>query len=261
MALFNIFKSSSDDRPKDVKSLRDALLRFIKDQLQKLEGEGDNIRGLQLFIAALPEDKHLYEAALNTENADRFKIEIQRIADDYAINLPQNWNLEMNYVEEFPPEATKASNLPVGLFIRTKQQAIQKTLTAYIRVLNGKAEKEEYILHSTDSKINIGRERQVQVKDGYFRKNQIAFPGDIDNESNKYISRQHAHIEWDNDQACFMLYADEGGVPPGNKIKIRKANDENLVKLHSTHIGHRLLEGDQIILGESAVIEFSYNPS
>jgi hypothetical protein len=54
-----------------------------------------------------------------------------------------------------------------------------------------------------------------------------------------------------------MLFADEGGIPPGNKIKIRSASTENLIKLNSTHIGHRLEEGDQVILGETAVFEFS----
>jgi hypothetical protein len=54
-----------------------------------------------------------------------------------------------------------------------------------------------------------------------------------------------------------MLYADEGGVPPGNKIKVKALKDDNLVKLHSTQIGHRLAEGDQIIIGDSAALEFS----
>ena len=56
-----------------------------------------------------------------------------------------------------------------------------------------------------------------------------------------------------------MLYADEGGVPPGNKIKVKTLKDDNLVKLHSTEIGHCLIDGDQVILGDSAVLEFSYH--
>ncbi|OIQ65789.1 hypothetical protein GALL_526500 [mine drainage metagenome] len=55
-----------------------------------------------------------------------------------------------------------------------------------------------------------------------------------------------------------MIFADDGGVPPRNKIKVRSALFENLVKLHSVGIGHKLAEGDQVILGESAVLEFSY---
>jgi len=57
-----------------------------------------------------------------------------------------------------------------------------------------------------------------------------------------------------------MLFADEGGVPPGNKVKIRSVQAENLVKLHAVTNGHRLAESDQLILGESAVLEFSYHP-
>ena len=55
-----------------------------------------------------------------------------------------------------------------------------------------------------------------------------------------------------------MLYADEGGVPPGNKVKVRSGTSETLNKLISTQIGHRLDEGDQVILGEGAVIVFTY---
>lgn len=258
--MFNLFKSSDKDHPQDVKALRDTILRFIKDQLQKMEGEGDHVKGLQLFITCDAEDKHLYEAALYIANPDHFKSEVQRIADDYALALPPNWMMEIAFVDEIPPEAVKARNMSVGLFIRTQQQFIQKSSTGYIRVLSGKAEKEEYEIQSSDPKITIGRERQVQVNEGFFRKNNIAFPGDAAQE-NKFISRQHAHIEWNNDAGAFMIFADEGGVPPGNKVKVRSVKDENLIKLNSTQIGHQLQEGDQVILGESAVIEFSYKPS
>ncbi|MCJ8211039.1 FHA domain-containing protein [Mucilaginibacter sp. RS28] len=259
--MFGLFKSSTGERPMDVKAIRDALLRFIKDQLQKLEGEAGAIKGLQLYLNPLPEDRHLYEAALNIDHAEQFKNEVQRIADDYALALPQSWTLEVVFTEEIPTQAVKAANLGAALFIRTTNHNIRKSSVAFIRVLNGKAERDEYEITSEGDKVNIGRERQVQVKDGFFRKNDIAFPGDSENESNKYISRQHAHIEWNNDTGSFMIFADEGGVPPGNKVKIHTTRDENLIKLNSTHIGHQLQEGDQVILGQSAVIEFSYKPS
>ena len=57
-----------------------------------------------------------------------------------------------------------------------------------------------------------------------------------------------------------MVFADEGGIPPKNKIKIRTAKTEQITKLHSKQIGHELAEGDQIILGDSVVLEFSYQP-
>ena len=255
--MFEIFNTDAES-PQDVKSLRDALLRSIKEELQIVEGgEGKHIRGIQLFITCPENEKHVYESAVYIEEPQLFKQEVQRIADDYALDLPQGWTLEINFVDIFPPEAKKLAEVHAALFIKTRQQEIHKTGTAYIRVLSGQAEKEEYEIRSDSGKITIGREKRAQTDDGFFRINTIAFPGDCGNDCNKYISRQHAHIEWNNDAGCFMLFADDGGVPPKNKIKIKSIDNDNPIKLNSTHIGHRLKGGDQVILGETAVIEFS----
>lgn len=257
--MFNFFKS--DERPTDIKGIRHALLQFIKSELQKAEGgEGSYIKGLCLFMSSDEAEKHTYEAAVYLDEEDRFKSEIQKIADDYDLGLPKDWTLEYIFENSFPPEAVQAPNLDAALFIRTNKHFIQHSATAYLRVLNGQAEKEEYTLASGSQKFNIGRDRKAQGDDGFFRTNHIAFPSDAAHPSNKYISRQHAHIEWDNEAGNFVLYADEGGVPPRNKIKIRSAEGDEPIKLHSTAIGHRLAEGDQIVLGESAALEFSYQP-
>jgi pSer/pThr/pTyr-binding forkhead associated (FHA) protein len=257
--MFDLFKNDENKGAGDVKVVRDGLLRFIKKELQKSEGgEGRNIKGIHLFILDNSVDKHVYESAVYIDEPDKFKNEVQKIADDYALDLPNNWVMEITFPEEIPAEATRINNLNAGLFIRTKDNAIRKSAKAYIRILNGEAEKPEYEIASDEGKITIGREKRAQVKDGFFRLNSIAFPGDSGHESNKYISREHAHIEWNNENGYFMLFADEGGVPPGNKVKIKAANSDVLNKLNSTQIGHKLEEGDQIILGESAVIEFNH---
>ncbi len=257
--MFDLFKKNENKGSQDVKVLRDTLLRFIKEELQKSEGgEGRHIKGIHLFISANAGERHLYEGAVYWEEKDRFKDEVQRIADDFALDLPENWIMEINFDMDFPTEAIKSNALPLAVFIRTKDHTLQRSGTAYIRILNGEAEQPEYLVSSDKGKVNIGRENKAQVEQGFFRINQIAFPGGSMNESNKFISRQHAHIEWNNDDQCFSIYADEGGVPPRNKIKIKTVGNDNLIKLQSTHIGHKLEEGDQIILGESAVIEFSY---
>jgi hypothetical protein len=257
--MFNLFKKNENKGPVDVKVIRDALVRFIKEELQKAEGgEGRNIKGINIFICSNPGEKHIYEAAVYVDEKDRFKQEIQKIADDYAVDLPENWELEISFGDEYPQEAIKVGSCNVAIFIRTKDHSIPKSGSGYIRILNGEAEKHEYMITSAERIINIGREKKAQVKDGFFRLNHIAFKADSSNESNKFISRQHAHIEWNNENGCFMLFADEGGIPPRNKIKIRSALNQNLIKLNSIHIGHSLVEGDQVILGESAVLEFSY---
>jgi hypothetical protein len=258
--MFDLFKKNENKGGGDVKVVRDALLRFIKEELQKAEGgEGRNIKGIDIFIFSDPAEKHIYEAAVYGGENDMFKDEVQKIADDYAVDLPDNWDMTISFADECPPEAMKIATLNAAIFIRTKANTLQKSGSAYLRVLNGEAEKPEYKIDSADGKFNIGREKKAQVDEGFFRLNHIAFPADSSSDSNKFISRQHAHIEWNNDSGCFMLFADEGGIPPRNKIKIRSTANENLVKLNSVHIGHRLVEGDQVILGESAVLEFSYH--
>ena len=259
--MFDIFKKDTQGQPKDVKYVRDTLLQSIKEQLRKAEGgEGANIKGLQLFIACTPEERHMYEAAVHLGEEDRFKNEeVQRIADDYAIELPEQWSMEISFGESLPAEAMKIPGLDAALFIATRKNAVQKTATAYIKVRMGEAEKDLYTINSTSGKICIGREKRVQTADGFYRENNIAFPEKTENAGNRFVSRQHAHIEFDNESGNFLLFADEGGVPPRNKIKVRSANDANPIKLYSTKVGYTLKEGDQILLGESALLEFSYS--
>lgn len=252
--MFDFLKSRSHD----IKGIRAALLQFIKDQLQKAEGgEGSNIKGLFLYIYCTPEEKHLYEAAVYADEENRFKEEeVQKIADDYAIDLPETWTLEVLFVAAAPPEAIKAQNTDAALFISTKKKPkVFADTTAFIRVLNGEAEKEVYKIRSADGKINIGRERKAHTANGFYRENFIAFSAGSRHESNRSVSRQHAHIEWDAEAGAFYIFADEGGIPPYNKMKVRTEGG-NPVKLQTTQIGHRLLEGDQIILGDSALLEF-----
>ena len=257
--MFDFLKS----RPKDIKGIRGAVLQFIKEQLQKAEGgEGGNIRGIYLYVTAKSDEKHLYEAALYCDDENRFKDEeVQKIADDFAINLPQDWSLQISFVEEPPVEAIKANGVDVAIYISTKKKPkVHANTTAFIRVLNGEAERELYKITSGSGKINIGRERKVQTAEGFYRENHIAFTGDSENKSNKSVSRAHGHIEWDAEAGAFYIYADEGGMPPYNKMKVR-AEGENPVKLQTTQIGHRLQEGDQVILGESALLEFRHEGS
>lgn len=259
--MFDFLRKESASQPPDAKGLRVALLGFLKESLQQVEGgEGRHINGLQLFVACSGAQQHLYEAAVYQQEPERFRAEVQRIADDFAIELPAAWTLAVTFVDELPPQTIKNQALPVSLFIKTRTASVQTRTTAYLRVLSGEAEQELYSITSASGMVTIGREKQVQADDGFVRINTIAFPAKSNQEGNRYVSRQHAHIEWNVQAGCFMLFADEGGVPPRNKVKVRSAGSDNPVKLHSTQVGHPLQEADQIVLGESAVLQFSYIP-
>lgn len=257
--IFDLFKSKGDSQPDDVKGIRHEILQFVKQELQKAEGgEGANIKGLAIYINSPAANRQVYEAAVYADAPDQLKNEIQRISDDYSLDLPGNWILSTHFDESLPDEAIKMPQLPVALFVKTKTHFVKLQATAYITALSGKTSHPGYVINSEGGKYNIGRDEKAQSDEGYFRTNHIAFPSDSDDERNKYISRQHAHIEWNQNLAKFVIYADEGGIPPRNKVKLRSALTEKIVKLHATQIGQELEEGDQIILGESVVLEFSY---
>lgn len=260
--MFDFFKNKQDNKDLDAKGLRDLVLQFVKEELQRLDGgEGKGIAVLQLFINADQENSFLYEIAVYFAEPEKLKEEIQRIADNYALELPSDWKLEVLFVAEQPSGAICGEGIKAGLIFKRSLKAAGNSNTSFkvqVTILKGHAEQQVYILEAGKKRVNIGREKNIQANDGSFRINTIAFPENPAYETNKYISRQHAHIEWDEDNAQFKLYADEGGVPPGNKTKIRWAADESVQKLNSTHIGYPISNGDQVILGDAAVLEFYF---
>ena len=253
--MFKIFKETGAD----VKKIRNVLLQFIKEKLQRAEGgEGANINGIYLYINCNDSERYVYEAAVYAAAPEKFKDEVQKIADDYAILLPLSWKYEIAFTDRFPEHSYIVPMVNTALFISTgKTGAVNKKSRAYIRVLSGNTEKDLYVLEPSKEKINIGREAKVQVSGGFVRKNFIAFTASGAMDINRSVSRQHAHIEWEPASGSFLIFADDGGIPPNNKLKIRTA-EGMLIKMQAIEVGHRLQEGDQVILGDKAVLEFTY---
>jgi len=253
--MLNLFK----ERAGDVKQIRNHLTRFIKEKLQRAEsGEGGNITCIHLFINCADNERHLYEAALFFDVPGKFKTdEVQRMADDFAIQLPGSWKFEVVFTDKYPERSYKATDIDAALFVATRKGGLTQTNRAFIKILNGQAEKEIYLVNDSMGKINIGREAKVQLAAGHMRKNTIAFVSSGDMDMNRSVSRQHAHIEWEPATGSFLAFADAGGIPPLNKMKIRTVEGQ-LIKMQAIEVGHRLEEGDQLILGDAAVLEFSY---
>jgi len=252
--MFNLFK----DRVPDVKGIRNILLQCVKEKLQRAQGgEGSNMMGMYVFINCSAADKHLYEAAVFASVPGKFKMEeVQKIADDYAITLPPSFRFDVVFTDQFPSQAERIKDMDAAIFISTKRSGLSnKRNRAYVRVLHGQAEQDIYLIDAAGGRVNIGREAKVQATGHYVRKNAIAF---LPNEKNRSISRQHAHIEWNSDSNSFLVFADEGGIPPNNKLKVRTPEGV-LIKMQAIEVGHRLDEGDQIILGDMAVLEFTYS--
>ena len=252
---------AKDDKTADVKVLRDAIVVFIKNELQKYQGgEGSNLDDIILFINCSDTERPLYEAAIYQNEKDRFKKDLQKIADDYAIDLPDNWNLQLIF-DELPEATIKSINGTIGILIKAKENINQSPVVntivehAEIKVLNGETTQSTYNINPKSGRLNIGRGEIVELPNGSNRTNHIAFSGVSSNNANKYVSRHHAHTEWNNEKKCFMVYADAGGIPPANKTKVKNASSGQVYKLQVTDMGYALADHDQIILGDSAVLE------
>lgn len=253
--MFDFFKKG---KPDDVKGIRHAITDFVKENLQKAAGgEGGNIQVIYLYLTCQAIDRALYEAAVYAQEENRFKEEeVQKIADDYGVALPNDWSLKIEFTSVAPEEAVRSGNVDAALFIVSKDKPrIVANAHAIINVLNGETEQATYTIAASQGKINIGRESRVQTSDNFMRLNHIAFIGNSTQSCNRSVSRQHAHLEYNPLTGAFYIFADEGGVPPQNKVKVRSKNNE-IFRLQTTLVGHRLSDEDQIILGESALLEF-----
>jgi hypothetical protein len=261
--MFSLFKRNTENQPLDVKMVRAHLLDFIKEQLQKSEGgEGANIHTLKLYAAPSTTEKHLFDAASYSAEPEKLRNEIQRIADNFDVNLPKDWQLEIHIQQSLPQRGIVYENLPLELMIETTPEFVPEVhvvkTSAVLTIISGQAEEASYTLSSKGGRVNLGREKTATTPGGSVRNNHIAFPGDAEFVGNRFVSRHHAHLEWDDKKGGFVLFADEGGVPPGNKTKVQSLDEEGQVKLNSTQVGHFLKDEDQIILGESVVLGFKY---
>ena len=129
--MFKLFK----ERPHDVKSIRNIIVQFIKEKLQRAQGgEGANIMGVYIFINCSDAEKHLYEASVFANVPGKFKLEeVQRIADDYAITLSPSFKCDIVFTDKFPPQADLIKDINAAVFISTKKSGlINKKNQAFI---------------------------------------------------------------------------------------------------------------------------------
>ena len=161
--------------------------------------------------------------------------------------------------DNYPKDRTKIKGRQACFYAVLPITASVVSSKAQIEVLHnrGKLLKDVYVLSLTDKEQswNIGRGKISQVGKGYIRQNHIVFDDDSTNECNKYVSRNHAHIEY-SDGVGFLLYVDEGGRR-SVKNRTRVIRCKEFMDLESNMIVPvQLQDGDQIELGKHAILGF-----
>jgi hypothetical protein len=101
------------------------------------------------------------------------------------------------------------------------------------------------------SRVYIGREVDVYRNGGMHRRNDLAFVED--NEWNRSVSREHAHIDYDRTTGEYRLFNDrwyERGGDCGTRI----LRDGVSLEVHRDGRGTRLEAGDEIHLGRAVIV-------
>jgi hypothetical protein len=138
-------------------------------------------------------------------------------------------------VETASQERTDAAAKPVGKLI----------------VREGEANAAEIRLNK--ARTNIGRVVDVYRAGGLFRRNDLAFAAE--NEINRSVSREHAHIRYDRAAGEYRLFNDrwyERGAEGGCGTWI--VRDGMSQEVHRTARGTKLEHGDEIRFGQAVVI-------
>jgi|GEM_PF-945489 len=144
-------------------------------------------------------------------------------------------------------------------------QEISKGRTARISVYEGQGSllQSEYILNSVELQkpsfrvYNIGIGVFVKNSNGLMRKNHIVInddPNDLAFVKNKYVSRSHAHIDYDEDYG-FRLFVEQNGTAMAGK-RTRIIRGDKVLELNNTLVPEPLIDGDIIELSKNVLLLF-----
>lgn len=144
-------------------------------------------------------------------------------------------------------------------------QEISKGRTAKISVYEGQGSllQSEYILNSVELQkpsfrvYNIGIGVFVKNSNGLMRKNHIVInddPNDLAFVKNKYVSRSHAHIDYDEDYG-FRLFVEQNGTAMAGK-RTRIIRGDKVLELNNTLVPEPLIDGDIIELSKNVLLLF-----
>lgn len=194
------------------------------------------------------------EVTLLLDN-DSFRNELaRRLYDEQRIKFreirvtPLQGNLGSDAQELLPGVyVTIGSYTTPGAIVKARLETIPgygSTLEPFYQLEPGKS-------------YNIGVGSMALLDNGALRRNDIAVDDNVRSQEydrNKYVSRNHAHIEYVNEH--FVLYVDKGGLRSAGK-RTAVARGENTFPLEDTLIPFPLEDGDMIVLSRAVRILFT----
>jgi hypothetical protein len=189
-----------------------------------------------------PTRRRSYEVAF--VEADALARDIAgRLADD-QVELPEKFRVEVELVEELPPDVT-SRGFDISYQTAAAAQPQAAVMPAiWMKVLAGKADHSEYSFRK--ARVNIGRLSDiVDSQQRLIRRNDVAFL-ELAEAPNSTVSRTHAHIEFDRAAGQFRVFDDRSAQ--GTTV-LREGEIITVPK--GTSKGVQLKPGDEIVVGQA----------
>jgi len=170
--------------------------------------------------------------------------------------FPEDLRVELRTTPRMPtPRETWIQVETETLVPAKSESATQARRPAKLVVVRGTASQPEIVLKKT--RTNIGRTVEITRLDGPSRRNDLAFTED--NEINRTVSREHAHIIHHKTSGEYRLYNDrwyKAAGKPKDNCGLWIIRDGLSQEVHRNARGAKLQPGDEIQLGQ-AVLKFT----
>jgi hypothetical protein len=163
----------------------------------------------------------------------------------------------VRFPEQLRVEVDVATGLPLPnepwmtVAVASRQPADGLEKAARLIVQRGSANVPEFAIDKP--RVFIGREPEVYLHGGIHRRNDLTFADE--NEVNRSVSREHAHIEFDRKTGECRLFNDRW-YKRGTDCGTRMVRDGVSIEVHRDSRGTRLEPGDEIHLG-GAILRFT----
>jgi hypothetical protein len=239
--------SSKQDEPPELAEIRLAVLDRIREKSYRSGG-----RKVFPFDLLRVEMRGVEEGRRDVF-AGRFfrqyiEQEVRNALRDGGCRFPDNLRVDIQPVAGMPKPGEAWLTVEAGS--QERVEAAAKAIGKLI-VHTGEANVAEVRLDK--ARINIGRVIDVYRAEGLFRRNDLAF--EADNEINRSVSREHAHIRYDRAAGEYRLFNDRwyerGSAADCGTWIVRDGMSQ---EVHRTARGTKLEPGDEIRFGQAVVM-------
>lgn len=239
----------------ELAEIRLAVLDVVKAKSHRASGKNVFPYNLvRIRLRGIPEEQaNVFRSEFLS---DYFAKELKTTLARSSYRFPSDLRVELETTPALPLEKEPWLTIETELIPQQLAESTAKSRQpAKLLVVQGTANQPEFALEK--ARTNVGRTAEVFRGSGPSRRNDLAFTED--NEINRTVSREHAHITYSQKAGEYRLFNDRAYKGEAN-CALWIVRDGLSQPVHRSPRGVLLKAGDEIHLG-SAVLRFQYVPA